>query len=163
MHADQNLCRHQSLVALDLTINRRRTQKTSGPWKINSEGWGLEALPCSVREKLVSLRRLRNSPALKETQQFVTMFITACHCSLFWVRWIEFTPCRHISLRSILTLDYPVITLKSEMWSPIIMFLTKTLHTCLIDTCITYPANTILLRHTQCTSFPWDAHIFLPQ
>jgi hypothetical protein len=56
------------------------------PWKANSY---------SASQKL---------PALYGTLIFVTMFTTACHWSLSWVRCVQSTPCHPRSVRSVLIL-----------------------------------------------------------
>jgi hypothetical protein len=52
------------------------------------------------------LSKSKRPPAFYGTRIFIIMFTRACHWSLFWSWWIQFTPLDYISLRSILILSY---------------------------------------------------------
>jgi hypothetical protein len=56
-------------------------------------------------EKLIVTHLVRNFPAFYGTQRFITVFTRAHHWSLFWSRWIQFTPYHLVLLRSILILS----------------------------------------------------------
>jgi hypothetical protein len=59
--------------------------------------------PCSrVLEKLTVTQLVKKLPAFYGTRMSITVFITARHWSLSWVRWIQSIPSNLISLRSIL-------------------------------------------------------------
>jgi hypothetical protein len=55
-------------------------------------------------EKLLVTQLLKWSAAFYGTRRFITLFTTALHWFLSWVRWIQSKNSHHISLRSILIL-----------------------------------------------------------
>jgi hypothetical protein len=74
-------------------------------WCTASLKWSITTWGGVLLENLRVTHLLKNFPAFYETQRFVTVFTTARHWSLSWVRRIHSTTSQPISLTSILILS----------------------------------------------------------
>ena len=67
-------------------------------------------------EKLTVPQLVKKFPAFYEAWNFITVFTTAGHFSLFWARLIQFVPSPRHSIKDIFCIMLP-FTLRSSKWS----------------------------------------------